>query len=96
MHSFNTQYGRHLVGRRSIVVVLSDGLDTGDIDLLAAEVTHIRRRARKLIWLNPLLGREGYQPAAAGMQAALPSVDLFGAAHNFDSLRALESAFVNG
>lgn len=95
LHSFNTQYGRRLVGRRSIVVVLSDGLDTGDTDLLAGEVAQIQRRARKLIWLNPLLGREGYQPLAAGMGAALPSVDLFGAAHDFNSLCALESAFVN-
>lgn len=95
LRSFNVQFGRRLIRRRTIVVVLSDGLDSGDTDLLVNQVSLIKRRARKLIWLNPLLGREGYKPLAAGMQAVLPFVDLFAAAHDFDSLRALESAFVD-
>ena len=95
LQSFNDKYGRRLLNRRSIVVVLSDGLDTGAPELLASQVALLRRRSRKVIWLNPLIGREGYQPLAAGMQAALPFVDLFASAHNFASLRSLESAFVN-
>ena len=95
LQSFNLEFGQRLSRRHSIVVVLSDGLDSGDTDLLVNQILLIKRRARKLIWLNPLLGREGYEPLALGMQAVLPFVDLFAAAHDFDSLSKLESAFVN-
>jgi uncharacterized protein with von Willebrand factor type A (vWA) domain len=50
----------------------------------------VRRRCRRIVWLNPLLGRDGYEPRARGMQAALPFLDLFAPAHNLDSLAALE------
>jgi uncharacterized protein with von Willebrand factor type A (vWA) domain len=75
-----------LVDRRTTVIVLSDGLDRGDPADLAAAAAAIRRRARALIWLNPLLGDPRYQPLAAGMQAALPFVDHFAAAHDLPSL----------
>jgi len=57
---------------------------------LAAELRKIRRRVAKLIWLNPLLGLEEYQPVTRGMSAALPFIDLFAPAHNLQSLLALE------
>jgi hypothetical protein len=72
-----------------VVVVLSDGLDRGDPAHLAAAAREIRQRVRKLIWLNPLLGDSRYEPAAQGMQAALPFVDLFAPAHNLESLERL-------
>ena len=50
----------------------------------------LRRRCKRIVWLNPLIGWEGYEPSAAGMWAALPFVDLFAPAHNLDSLAALE------
>jgi uncharacterized protein len=78
-----------MVDRRTIVVILSDGWDTGDPDVLAGALAAIHRRAGKLIWLNPLLGSVGYQPLTRGMQAALPHVDVFAPAHNLESLRAL-------
>ena len=78
-----------LVDRRTIVIVLSDGWDTGDPELLAAELLRIRRRAGRVIWLNPLLGNPSYEPLTRGMAAALPLVDRFAAAHNLAALREL-------
>lgn len=78
-----------LLDRRTVVIVLSDGWDTGDPALLADSLVLIRRRAGRLIWLNPLLGNPDYRPVAAGMQAALPHVDVFASAHNLASLREL-------
>jgi uncharacterized protein len=78
-----------LVDRRTVVIVLSDGWDTGDSELLADAMRTIHRRAGRVVWLNPLLGSESYQPLTAGMQAALPHVDVFAPAHNLASLEAL-------
>ena len=69
---------------------MSDGYDTGEPALLAASLKSIRRRARRVVWLNPLLGRPDFTPVSRGMQAALPYVDLFAPAHNLESLAALE------
>ena len=91
LHHFNDQYGR-LLNKRSVVIIVSDGLDTGEPSLLADQLRSVRQRCRRLIWLNPLLGREGYVPQTRGMRAALPHVDLFAPAHNLASLRALEPA----
>jgi uncharacterized protein len=88
---FNRQWS-HLLDRRTIVIVLSDGWDTGDVDVLVAELLRIRRRAARIIWLNPLLGNPSYEPLTRGMAAALPFLDRFAAAHNLESLRALASA----
>lgn len=90
---FNDEYAR-LVNSRSVVVVVSDGLDTGEPEHLARELARIKKRCRKLIWLNPLLGRTGYEPRTRSMQAALPYLDLFAAAHNLRSLQALEPVLV--
>ena len=86
---FNDDYAR-LLNSRSVVIIVSDGLDTGEPTALAHELARIQRRCRKLIWLNPLLGREGYEPRTRGMLAALPHIDLFAPAHNLQSLQALE------
>jgi uncharacterized protein with von Willebrand factor type A (vWA) domain len=85
---FNRRW-THLVDRRTIVILLSDGWDTGDPDVLATELLRIKRRAGRVIWLNPLLGNPSYQPLTRGMAAALPLVDHFAAAHNLAALRAL-------
>jgi len=83
------RYWSHLVDRRTIVIVLSDGWDTGDPDVLATELLRIKRRAGRVIWLNPLLGNPSYEPLTRGMAAALPLVDHFAAAHNLAALRDL-------
>jgi uncharacterized protein with von Willebrand factor type A (vWA) domain len=80
-----------VIDSRTVVIVLSDGLDRGDPARLAEALERIRGRARALIWLNPLLGDARYQPLAAGMAAALPFVDHFASAHDLASLeRALD------
>ncbi|MBI4639039.1 MAG: VWA domain-containing protein [Candidatus Rokubacteria bacterium] len=78
-----------LIDRRTIVIVLSDGWDTGDPEVLGAELLRIKRRAGRVIWLNPLLGNPSYEPLTRGMAAALPLVDHFAAAHNLAALREL-------
>ena len=62
---------------RTGVIIVSDGYDTGEPELLAAGSAHARRRARRLVWLNPLLGRPDFTPESRGMRAALPYLDLF-------------------
>lgn len=78
-----------LVDRRTIVIVLSDGWDTGEPAELAHALAAIRRRAARVIWLNPLLGNPDYRPLTRGMAAALPHVDVFAPAHDLASLEAL-------
>jgi uncharacterized protein len=87
--AFNAEWPR-LLDRRTIVVVLSDGWDTGEPAELASALEAIQARCRRLVWLNPLLGSPGYEPLARGMQAALPHVSVFASAHDLESLRALE------
>jgi uncharacterized protein with von Willebrand factor type A (vWA) domain len=71
-------------------MILSDGFDSGAPEALTAAMRALRRRCKRIVWLNPLLGRDDYQPSARGMQAALPFLDLFAPAHSVDSLAALE------
>src|SRR5678810_89371 len=88
LQEFNRVW-RQLVDRHTIVLVLADGWDTGEPDVLAAEMLSLRRRAGRVIWLNPLLGNPSYEPLTRGMAAALPLVDHFAPAHNLASLRDL-------
>jgi uncharacterized protein len=89
LQAFNAGWGQ-LIDRRTVVVILSDGWDTGDPALLGGELESLRLRSRRLVWLNPLLGSPDYQPLTQGMQAALPHLSVFAPAHNLVSLRALE------
>jgi len=79
-------FGRGLVGPSSLVVVASDGWDRGQIDLLKRQMARLKRRARRVIWLNPLMGAPDYEPLCAGMRAALPHLDRLLPAHSLDSL----------
>src|SRR6266481_4317019 len=88
LRDFNREWG-HLVDRRTIVLILSDGWDTGEPEGLAQEMLTLKRRAGRVLWLNPLLGNPSYEPLTRGMAAALPLVDHFAAAHNLSSLREL-------
>jgi uncharacterized protein with von Willebrand factor type A (vWA) domain len=72
-----------------VVVVVSDGWDRGDPAQLAAEMARLQRTAHRVVWLNPLRARPGYEPLARGMAAALPYVDHFLAGHSVRSLEAL-------
>jgi uncharacterized protein with von Willebrand factor type A (vWA) domain len=88
--TFNRWHAKRVINSRTAVMIVSDGYDTGEPELLANEMRRLRRRCRRIIWLNPLIGWEGYAPEARGMQAALPFIDLFAPAHNLASLAALE------
>ena len=91
LRTFNQKYGKRILARSPLTIVLSDGLDTGQPELLHQELQRTARYSRKLIWLNPLKGMKGYEPTAKGMNAALPVVDIFSSAHNLDSLLELEN-----
>jgi len=90
---FNDQWLRR-IDKRTIVIILSDGWDTGEPEKLAASLAQLKRRAGRLIWLNPLLGSADYAPVTRGMQAALPFINVFAPAHDLASLRALEPHLV--
>jgi uncharacterized protein len=88
--TFNRWHARRVINSRTAVMIVSDGYDTGAPERLGEEMRRLRRRCRRIIWLNPLIGWRDYSPQARGMQAALPYVDLFAPAHNLESLAALE------
>ncbi|HET7420704.1 MAG TPA: VWA domain-containing protein [Candidatus Dormibacteraeota bacterium] len=86
---FNRKWARRVLGHGAVVIIISDGWDRGDPAQLSRELVHLRRSAHRLIWLNPLLGSEGYEPLTRGMAAALPFCDDFLAAHNVQALEDL-------
>ena len=90
LEAFNRHYARNILGSRSIVIIVSDGYDTGEPEELCKQLQRIKRRSRRLIWLNPLLGNENYTPSTRCIMAALPLIDIFAPAHNLESLGALE------
>ncbi|MCK7611433.1 vWA domain-containing protein [Roseibium sediminicola] len=90
LSDFNRWHAARVIHSRTCVMILSDGYDTCAPEILGAEMARLRRRCRRIVWLNPMLGWDGYEPVTSGMQAALPHVDLFAPAHNLDSLAALE------
>jgi uncharacterized protein len=90
LREFNQIHRRKLRSNDTLLVILSDGWDTGDPGVLSMELAAAKRRVRRLIWLNPLLGLKDYEPITTGMIAALPHIDVFASAHNLESLLALE------
>jgi uncharacterized protein with von Willebrand factor type A (vWA) domain len=89
LHTFNRNFAPSMVTHRTVVVIISDGWDRGDVSLLEREMQDLKRRCKKIIWLNPLLASDNYEPLCKGMQAALPYLDLFLSVHNLNSLIAL-------
>jgi uncharacterized protein with von Willebrand factor type A (vWA) domain len=90
VQDFNRLYAAKLLSRETVFIMLSDGWDTENPEVLGAELRKIKLRVSKLIWLNPLLGLERYEPVTRGMKAALPYIDVFAPAHNLQSLLDLE------
>lgn len=88
--TFNRWHAKRCIHSRTCVMIVSDGYDTGPAENLGVEMQALRRRCRRIAWLNPMIGWQDYAPEAAGMKAALPYVDLFAPAHNLESLKSLE------
>ena len=89
MRAFNDQWGVRGMARSAIVVILSDGWDRGEPELLAEQMARLHRVAFRVIWVNPLKAAPGYAPLARGMAAALPYVDAFVEGHSLASLQEL-------
>ena len=89
LNIFNRQWGRRVLRRGAIVILVSDGWERGDASLLKQEMRYLQHRCHRLIWLNPHLGKSNYQPLVEGMAAALPFIDDFMPIHNLQSLTAL-------
>jgi uncharacterized protein len=89
LRAFNVHWARRVMRHDPVMLIVSDGWDRGDPQLLARELARVRRTCHRLVWLNPLLGSKGYEPLTRGMVAALPLVDDFLPAHNLASLEQL-------
>ncbi len=87
--TFNRRWSRRVLRRGAVVLIVSDGWERGETEVLRAEMRHLRDRCHRLIWLNPRLGHPHYQPLVEGMAAALPFVDDFLPIHNLQSLAQL-------
>ncbi|MDA2932930.1 VWA domain-containing protein [Acidobacteria bacterium AH-259-D05] len=89
LKTFNYQWARRVLGQGAIVLIISDGWDRGNMQLLEKEIARLQRSCQRLIWLNPLLGSPRYEPLTRGIQTALPYVDDFLPIHNLISLEQL-------
>jgi uncharacterized protein with von Willebrand factor type A (vWA) domain len=89
LKTFNFEWGRRVLGHGAVVLIISDGWDRGDVELLKREMSRLKRNCYSLIWLNPLLGAPDYEPLTRGIQAALPNIDHFLPVHNLASLEDL-------
>ena len=89
MRAFNDEWGQRGMARGAIVVILSDGWDRGEPEVLAEQMERVHRAAHKVIWVNPLKVTPGYAPLARGMAAALPHVDAFVEGHSIDAIDEL-------
>ncbi|HXY96167.1 MAG TPA: VWA domain-containing protein [Steroidobacteraceae bacterium] len=88
LEEFNREHAPRCVHARTAVIILSDGYDAGDPAALTGALAELRRRARRIVWINPLAGRADYAPLSGGMQAALPHLDLLAAGADLRSLEA--------
>jgi len=89
LKQFNYHWSRRVLGRGAVAIIISDGWDRGDLELLEREISRLHRSVARLIWFNPLLGAADYQPLVRGIQTVLPHVDDFLPLHNLESFRQL-------
>jgi uncharacterized protein with von Willebrand factor type A (vWA) domain len=88
--TFNRHHAARVIHSRTCVMIVSDGYETDDANLLGREMGRLAKRCRRIVWLNPMAAWQGYAPVAAGIRAALPHVDLYAPANTLKSLAALE------
>ncbi|MCO5084169.1 MAG: VWA domain-containing protein [Rhizobiaceae bacterium] len=89
LNEFNRLWSRRVLGQGAVVLLITDGLERDDVTGLAEEMERLRKSCRRLIWLNPLLRFDGFEPRARGVRAMLPHVDEFRAVHNLNALADL-------
>jgi uncharacterized protein with von Willebrand factor type A (vWA) domain len=89
LHEFNQRWARRCLSSRTTVLLISDGLEHGDTRALSHEAERLAKSCRRVLWLNPLLRFDRFEPKAAGIRAMLPHVDRFLPVHNLDSLEQL-------
>ena len=92
LHEFNRLWSRRVLAQGAVVLLISDGLDREGAKGLGREIERLHKSCRRLVWLNPLLRYEGFEPRSTGIRAMLPHVDEFRPVHNLDSLEQLASA----
>jgi uncharacterized protein with von Willebrand factor type A (vWA) domain len=88
---FNDRHARRALNSRTVFIILSDGYDTGAPDIMAGELKRLKKRVRRIVWLNPVLGWRDYEPITRAMALALPMIDHFCAANTLESLAAIEN-----
>lgn len=88
LHEFVESYQRY-IDKDTVVIIMSDGWDTGDLDILDEAMAYMHKHAEKVIWLNPLAGNPNYEPETGGMATAVPYIDILASVHNIESLRKL-------
>ena len=96
LRTFNQKWARRVLRSGAVVVIVSDGWDRGDPAVVGREMARLQRSCHRLVWLNPLAGAPGYQPLAAGMQAAYPFIDDFLPAGTVASLERLGQVLAGG
>ena len=96
LHEFNRLWSRRVLGQGAVVLLITDGLERDDTDGLAREMERLRKSCRRLIWLNPLLRFDGFEPRARGVRAMLPHVDELRPVHNLDALSDLCASLSEG
>jgi uncharacterized protein with von Willebrand factor type A (vWA) domain len=89
LRTLHQRFGRRILRSGAVVLIVSDGCETGDVSLLSSEMRWLHGRSYRLIWLNPRIGGAHYRPAVRGMAAALPFADDFLPIHNLQSLQTL-------
>ncbi len=87
--TFNQEFAHRHLSNKTLVLILSDGWDTGEAELVANEMKKIQRKAMKVIWLNPLAGSQDWSPEVIGMKAAMPYIDALLPFHSIESLRTV-------
>ena len=95
LKEFNNVYSRNTVNGRTVVIIISDGYDTGNPEIVAEELERLKKRNCKIIWLNPLLGWQNYEPVALSMQAASKYLDLFAPCNTLEHLENLEKDLIS-
>ncbi len=94
LKEFNNVYSRNFVNGKTVVMIISDGYDTGSSKIVAEELEKLKKRNCKIVWLNPLLGWENYAPVASSMKAASKYLDLFAPCNTLEHLENLEKELI--